>query len=334
MGEQAHLTLPVENRNVSAEKRGDAIRHFGKFGGRDGERQFQSLWQECHIRSGMLVSVFDASLSHDFSFSYRKENRHIDFGFFLEGVFENDLKNTSVGRLNLTNRAGEGGVGFLHETRGTVTIPADRNIRVIHVHVLPEVLLAMLGEDLNVVQPQLRRVLEGSMEKDFFTRNSMSPLVQASANELFLRVRKNFGVRMYLEGKTLEMLALFLTQNGRLDSGAVGTLGSRERDIVHAIRDELEKHFAAPPTLAEISAKFGMGIPKIQAGFKNMFGMSVFGFVKEFKLQKARMLFEEGDMNVSEVAWAIGYINLSHFSTAYRKRFGVLPKAYLKSIRS
>jgi AraC family transcriptional activator of pyochelin receptor len=48
-------------------------------------------------------------------------------------------------------------------------------------------------------------------------------------------------------------------------------------------------------------------------------------------MQKARQLFDRAEMNVSQVAWTIGYTNVSQFTKAYKKRFGVLPKHYLKS---
>nr|WP_269203854.1 AraC family transcriptional regulator [Pseudodesulfovibrio alkaliphilus] len=104
-------------------------------------------------------------------------------------------------------------------------------------------------------------------------------------------------------------------------------------EALHSIRSDLEERHASPPTLAELSSKYHLPVVNIQAGFKSLFGMSAFAFVQEYRLQRARRLFVEGDMNVSEVAWDIGYTNLSHFSSAFRKRFGVLPKAYLQSVR-
>ena len=39
------------------------------------------------------------------------------------------------------------------------------------------------------------------------------------------------------------------------------------------------------------------------------------------------------DSNVSETAWAVGYVNVSHFGAAFKKRFGILLKQYLKMRR-
>lgn len=48
---------------------------------------------------------------------------------------------------------------------------------------------------------------------------------------------------------------------------------------------------------------------------------------------EANRLFRETDMNVSEAAVAVGYSNISHFSNAYKKHFGILPKKHLLRIK-
>lgn len=48
---------------------------------------------------------------------------------------------------------------------------------------------------------------------------------------------------------------------------------------------------------------------------------------------EANRLFRETDMNVSEAAVAVDYSNISHFSNAYKKHFGILPKKHLLRIK-
>jgi AraC-like DNA-binding protein len=331
-GSPAAARTALQARKTSAEAADAAVRQFPGMGGK--EAQFKSLWQEARIRPGVCVSILDASLTEDFSFQYQKRNRFIDFGFFLEGGFINNLRHTHLGSLNMENRAGQGGMGYLHEAGGTVTVPAGQNTRIIHVHVLPQTLQTMLGDDTALVCRELQRVLENRPRHDFFTKKKLSPKIQAVANELFFSTRNRTESRMYMEGKVLELLALQLMENLPGTPGRESALSPREQERIHAVRRYLEQNHAAPPSLADLAEKFAMSVTRMQTGFRAAYGFSVFGFLKEYRLQRAKMLFEEGDMNVSEVAWAIGYINLSHFSAAYRKRFGVLPKAYMQSIRA
>lgn len=132
-------------------------------------------------------------------------------------------------------------------------------------------------------------------------------------------------------GKALELIGL---QVMKYEGSAVRQgLTPSEIELIRDIRKELTENFDSAPTLAELSGKYSLSVSKIQAGFQELYGRTVFGYLKEYKMRKARMLFEDGEMNVSEVAWALGYTNLSHFSAAFKKRYGVLPKKFLTSVR-
>lgn len=59
-------------------------------------------------------------------------------------------------------------------------------------------------------------------------------------------------------------------------------------------------------------------------------GLSLMNYVKEYRLREARYYLENGDFNtVSEVAYAVGFNYLSHFSKSYLDRFGKNPSEYL-----
>ena len=52
-------------------------------------------------------------------------------------------------------------------------------------------------------------------------------------------------------------------------------------------------------------------------------------FFKRYKLNRAADLLKEGKHNMSEIAWMTGFNTLSHFSTSFKKQFGVPPSDYV-----
>jgi AraC-like DNA-binding protein len=46
-------------------------------------------------------------------------------------------------------------------------------------------------------------------------------------------------------------------------------------------------------------------------------------------MEYARQLLQERELNVSQVAKKVGYASQSRFATAFRKKFGVNPKALI-----
>ena len=60
-------------------------------------------------------------------------------------------------------------------------------------------------------------------------------------------------------------------------------------------------------------------------------GHSAGVFVRSHRLRRAAMLFEGGYGNVTEVAYAVGFANLSHFSRSFRDMHGASPSEFLRS---
>ncbi|WP_051249573.1 helix-turn-helix transcriptional regulator [Maridesulfovibrio zosterae] len=310
-----------------------AVRVFDHIANLDSSVDSEPVWREMKLRPGLRVSAFEGTLSSDFSFSYQKKNTFLDFGFFLEGAIVNNLCETSIGPFRIENFAGYGGLGFFQEMAGSAEPAAQGKVRSIHLHIIPELLHELLAEDIHAVHDDLKNLLENQGEHDFFLQHSMDPVVQIAANELFYGLSGGHCTRMYLEGKALELIG-FQVMKLESKSGVHNTvLTPKEVEQLKDVQAHLKEKFDAPPSMAELSKTHMMSISKIQSGFQELFGMSVFGFLKEYRLRKARMFFENGDMNVSEVGWALGYTNLSHFSTAYKKRYGILPKQFLNSVR-
>jgi AraC-like DNA-binding protein len=70
---------------------------------------------------------------------------------------------------------------------------------------------------------------------------------------------------------------------------------------------------------------------KLQKNFKSYFGQTVFDFILDHKMQKAKKLLLSSDYNINEISKEVGYKHQSNFSIAFTKRYGINPKEVLKS---
>jgi len=82
-----------------------------------------------------------------------------------------------------------------------------------------------------------------------------------------------------------------------------------------------------PGTVKELSYTIGLNDFKLKKGFKQLYGVTIFEFLIQARMEKARQLLQETDMTVHAVAIAVGYRNISSFTVAYKKKFGLLPSA-------
>ena len=63
---------------------------------------------------------------------------------------------------------------------------------------------------------------------------------------------------------------------------------------------------------------------------KGLTGENPSVFFKKYKLNRAAQLLKERKYNISEIADMTGFSTLSHFSTSFKKQFGVSPSEYVK----
>ena len=73
-----------------------------------------------------------------------------------------------------------------------------------------------------------------------------------------------------------------------------------------------------------------VGISRVQLHrkMKDLTGISTSEFIRNIRLEQAARLLKEQKINVTQVAYTVGFSNLAHFSTIFRKHFGVAPSEY------
>ncbi|WP_436488501.1 helix-turn-helix transcriptional regulator [Chitinophaga sp. ARDCPP14] len=129
----------------------------------------------------------------------------------------------------------------------------------------------------------------------------------------------------YLETKATE---LFLMQVLQLDqpSPAPAGLTPGDTERLHSIKYYIDQHYEQPLSILELARTAGINQMKLKNGFKALFNTTVFGYISGLKMQEARRLLLEEKMYVNEVADRMGYKYPQHFTAAFRKKFGLLPK--------
>jgi AraC-like DNA-binding protein len=74
-----------------------------------------------------------------------------------------------------------------------------------------------------------------------------------------------------------------------------------------------------------IAREAGISASGLQQLLRRAEGKSVFEYVRDQRLQRAREALKAGDISVQEASHLAGYSNPANFATAFRKRFGVVP---------
>ena len=78
-------------------------------------------------------------------------------------------------------------------------------------------------------------------------------------------------------------------------------------------------------TLAEIEH---LSISRYRTFFKEYMGTAPLDYIITLRIKKACELISESDLNIGEVAEAVGYSDQLYFSRIFKKRMGVIPSEY------
>ncbi|MCR5411261.1 MAG: AraC family transcriptional regulator [Lachnospiraceae bacterium] len=94
---------------------------------------------------------------------------------------------------------------------------------------------------------------------------------------------------------------------------------------VHAARKLLGENIASDISVEELAGKVKLNRTTLQRVFKQMYGVTIFEYRTQARMQESKNLLVDNDLTVTEIAGLCGYSNASKFSAAFKKYFGLTP---------
>lgn len=98
----------------------------------------------------------------------------------------------------------------------------------------------------------------------------------------------------------------------------------RDLEAIQQVKRFLEKNLNSKHNLSTLANLAGMSHTKLNRCFKEIYGLTVFKFLREKRLVKAHELLGMG-YTVTEIAYQLGYSSLSHFSQTFYRYYGIYP---------
>jgi len=139
---------------------------------------------------------------------------------------------------------------------------------------------------------------------------------------------KNKTASLFFEAKVQELLALQLEQAEKQTCGYCSNCFIRYRDQLNEARNIIEQHYKNPPGIHELALMVGMCDTQLKAGFKFLFNHTIYGYLFEYRMNMAQCLLKETSGSIADIADHTGYEHQSHFTTAFKRKFGITPREY------
>lgn len=119
--------------------------------------------------------------------------------------------------------------------------------------------------------------------------------------------------------------------SGLHDQEASVTIESKSSDelLMERMMKVINEHFDDPDLNTEsLAAEVGLSRVQLHRRLRDMMGMSTSDFVRNVRFKKAEELLADNKMTIAEVTYAVGYSNTAHFSTAFKRQYGMTPSQF------
>ncbi|BCS87623.1 helix-turn-helix transcriptional regulator [Pseudodesulfovibrio sediminis] len=305
---------------------------FSSESGASGSKAFQTYT----LREGLALTLAKPTVHTPLKANFDIDEAPIQFGFTYSGKNRCTYSNGRLRNQTHEMQAGSNGIFYLPKTCGTLERACDNKPCAIGILVSPEFLRNHFTESMDQFPKDFQKTLEGSSKNPLTWFGACTP-VKHSLLAQIINCPYTGGIRrLFLEGRALELLALQLHDYMEFDTRKnprLPVLSPADVERIHCARDILVSDLENPPSIQALAVQVGINEKKLKTGFRQVYNTSVFGYFREHRMQKAHELLRQGNLNVTEAAFSVGYQSLSHFSQAFKERFGILPKEFLTSQR-
>lgn len=105
--------------------------------------------------------------------------------------------------------------------------------------------------------------------------------------------------------------------------------GTTARDVIlEKINRYVRDHLNQSVTISDIALELGYSVSHLRAVFRDRLGVSLGRYMRESRLSEAAQLLQSSELNVSAIGERCGFESLYAFSRAFRKAYGIPPRAY------
>ena len=181
-------------------------------------------------------------------------------------------------------------------------------------------------------EPQANPIVERAYS--LTTWSTITPHMQQVLRQILNCPYQGLNRRVYLEGKALELMTLRSQQmieqliNFERQITQPNTLQLDEVYSIYQAKELLLSNLQHPPSIADLARQVNLNRRKLIESFQQVFHMTPFEYLQDYRLQQARSMLSYPDAKVEDVIAAVGYKSRSNFAVAFRKKFGLNPKLF------
>ncbi len=136
----------------------------------------------------------------------------------------------------------------------------------------------------------------------------------------------------YMKIKVLELL-LFLSDIDTYIEKINTTYHNSDRvELVKKIKSYITEDITKHYTIGQLSECFGVSEATIKKCFKEVYGMTIYSYLRHYRLQVSRGMLRDRDRSITDIALGIGYENPNKYTSSFKEVYGMTPSEFRKKM--
>ncbi|MBW8186323.1 helix-turn-helix transcriptional regulator [Shewanella nanhaiensis] len=140
------------------------------------------------------------------------------------------------------------------------------------------------------------------------------------------------GIRDYISFPIIKEELLYRIRNAlhHVESVTDARKHKVSENEILAIRtaEYLKSQIANEISLKSLTKEIGTNRNKLSSAFNQTYGMTVFSWIRQQRMQYAAKLLKNTSLTILQVSESVGYPDSNNFSTAFRRAFNQSPREY------
>lgn len=334
------------SQTISIEKKNELFENFQKTGFADHTDGFETIVElpqaigkgfvrEIDIRPGLKLMIRDFQPRENLVEKVEVEDSPLGIGFCLSGNIQNTVSQGKTQKQRIVSKRGESYVSFSPKSLVAIEYLAVQPVFTIGIFIDQPILNMFLEGQPESIPYDFKKIMDGSSENFYNRIGSMTASMQMAVHQLLNCPYLGQLKQMYIESKVVEIITHLLAQLvfAEFEPRGYPPLHPDIMERIREARNIVDCNLQNPPSLLELARQVGLNDCYLKHGFRQMFGTTVFGHLHTQRMEQARRFLQEGKMNVTQVAYEVGYSSLSQFTRAFKKQFGTKPSACLTEMK-
>lgn len=273
---------------------------------------------------GAIIIINDFNINSPLVFDIKQDSPFIKLHFEIEGKIDFVPNNSTDIAITIEN--GQYNFFYLPVVNGVLNWHSGKR-KSVEIECSEEFIRKIFKNDFYKISGSFGIALKEKIPFKMWEKGEKIPKV---LKNILDNVIKNSQEKetdlVYWESEIIQILLyMFSKMNDRKEINQLVLLSEIEQEQINRVETTLRKNIQNSITVEELALKIGMNRYKLNRNFKQVYGEPIFHYLTRLRMEKAKVMLTQKSMNISEVAYEVGYKNPQHFTVAFKKYFGYVP---------